>query len=360
MRSAPPRLAESLMTWSLGGTDRHAVLGDLEEEFLARAERDGAPAAREWYWRQLRRSLFSNLRRRWAEPVEWQPRRGGAPILQTLGRDLRLAVRSLSAARTHAVIALVTLALGVGLISAVFSVLDSVLLHPLPFPDADRLATLTSYDLAGKFWFEGMPSAVIVEWRKQTDLFDRVESVEAGSFVFTDEHGSEMVAGSLVSPGLLTLGAAPAAGRLFVGGDGRSGTNHLAIVSERFARSHLHLADDLAAIGRTVVLDGDSYAIVGVLPASFRFPDAVHDLWLPYDAQAPPAVTTGSNLQPPTRLVVPVARLKPGVWWPQAVDQVTARGVAVDTAAGDGGRRSARLNPFGAQVTRRTRTSLVV
>ena len=189
-----------------------------------------------------------------------------------------------------------------------------MLLHPLPFPDAERLATLTSYDLAGKFWFEGMPSAVMSNGGNRRTCSTASKASKRDPFVFTDEHGSEMVAGSLVSPGLLTLlGAAPAAGRLFVGGDGRSGTSHLAIVSERFARSHLHLADDPAAIGRTVVLDGDSYAIVGVLPASFRFPDAVHDLWLPYDAQAPPAVTTGPNLQPPTRLIVPVARLKPGV-----------------------------------------------
>lgn len=279
--------------------------------------------------------------------------------MHTLAHDLRLAVRSLLGSRTHTAIAVATLALGIGINSAVFSILDSILLRPLPFKDADRLVILSSYNVSGKFTFEGMKSSLMLEWRKQTDLFDRVESFERSSFVYTDPSGSEMVAGASISPGLLSmLGVAPRAGRLFTEQDGRGGTDHLVIISERFRRSHLQ--GDPAAVGRDITLDGQPYTIVGILPEWFRFPDALYDLWLPWNAAAPPPPGSSPQRTSLHPQVVPLARVKPGVLLPQALEQVIARGVALNRASGGDGRESAKAYQPGSLVNASTKTSLMV
>lgn len=295
-------------------------------------------------------------------PPSHRPGRGrhtGGAMMRTVAHDLRLAVRSLLGSRTHTAIAVITLAFGIGINSAVFSILDSILLRPLPFKDADRLVILSSYNVAGKFTFEGMTSDLMLEWRKQTDLFDRVESFDWSSFVFADPSGSEMIAGSSVSPGLLSmLGVAPAVGRLFTDADGRGGTDHLVIISERFRQSHLH--GDPAPVGRVLTLDDQRYTIVGVLPAWFRFPDELHDLWLPWNADAPPPPGAGPQRTSLHPEVVPIARVKPGLQLSQAFEQVIARGAAVNRASGGDGRESAKAYQPGSLVDDNTKTSLVV
>jgi hypothetical protein len=87
----PPRLAERLLSWSLVPDDRDAAIGDLCEEFAARAARDGGPGARRWYWRQVRRSFFINLRRRTFEAGA----PSGIPLRGGLLQDLRYSVRAL-------------------------------------------------------------------------------------------------------------------------------------------------------------------------------------------------------------------------------------------------------------------------
>src|SRR5262249_39029025 len=146
-----------------------------------------------------------------------------------------------------------TLALGIGLGTAVFSVLDSILWRPVPYPDANRLVELVSFNTQRKFAFFGFDSpAVMREWRRQTDLFDRMEGYDTPSLVYTNETGSEMVAGAVVPPGLFSmLGAVPAAGRIFVPGDGRTGTETLVVISDAFWRASLKKDPDV--VGRDLI-----------------------------------------------------------------------------------------------------------
>jgi predicted permease len=264
--------------------------------------------------------------------------------------DLRQAWRGLLATRGVAALAALTLALGVGVNTAVFSVLDSLLFRPLPFAGADRLSTLWSYYEQGKFTIKGRFDArLVAQWRNQTDLFARVEASETKSFIFEGATGADMVAGAVVTPGLFAmLDARPADGRVFGEGDGRPGTTRLAVISDRFWRERL--GRDRAAIGREVVLDGERHRIVGIMPPAFRYPDERHEIWLPFDVERPPAAAT---------TFMPLVRLQPGLTTAEAEAKVMARGAGVNRAAGGKG-DSARLMPIGRVFDERTTRSLAV
>jgi len=285
----------------------------------------------------------------------------GAPVSRVLS-DLRLAIRSLRASRAHSMLVVFTLALGIGLNTAVFSVVDSIVFRPVPYPLAERIATLWTYYAPGSgrtlggqavTFRGGFGPALIREWRKQTDLFDRVEAFESKSMVYESESGAEMIAASVVTPGLMDLlGAAPMLGRGFDETDGRSGTDRTVILSERFWSETLHR--DPAAVERTIVLDGERYAVIGVMPRSFRFPDLQQQVWLPYDVVAPPAGASAS-----ARLV-PAVRMQPGLTV-EAIDQrVIERGARVNAAAGGDGQASARPMALGLVFDTRTTRSLYV
>ncbi len=261
--------------------------------------------------------------------------------MSRLRDDLRLAWRSLLKGRATTVLALATLALGIGVSTAVFSVLDSVLYRPVPFPNASRLVALWSYTTESQYIRGLFSSALVVEWRTQTDLFDRVEANERRSFVFADSSGAEMVAGVMVTPGLFgMLGVAPAQGRPFVEGDGRTGSDHHVIVSDRFWREQLH--GDPQAVGREIQLDDGRYDVVGIMPATFRFPDQQTLLWTPFDVEQPPAWAAGVR-----RSFVPTARIHGDLTHAQVDERVKARGADLHRAAGGDGRWSARVMELG-------------
>jgi predicted permease len=272
-----------------------------------------------------------------------------------LRQDIRTAWRSLTAARGTAVLAIATLALGIGINTAVFSVLDAILIRPVPYAEADRLATVWRYNARGGFSYRGgFAPAHIAEWRRQTDLFDRLEGAESRSYIYTSDRGAQMLTGSVVTPGLMSmLGAAPLSGRLFVEGDGRTGTDRRAIVSERFWRSRLGGTPDV--LGRDLVLDGERHEIVGVMPDSFRYPNESQDLWVPFDVGQPPAGAGGARVA-----LTPIVRSAPGLTFEAVQERTRARGGAVAGAAGDNPDDSATLMPLGRIWDERAERSLLV
>ena len=284
--------------------------------------------------------------------------------MRKLTHDLHQAWRSLLATPGTTLLAAITLALGLGVNTAVFSVLDSLLFRPVPYADADRLVALWSYYAPGRFQIAGQFDApLVVEWRKQTDLFDRVEAHETRSFILDAPQGASfnlaapsgafMVAGSVVTPGLMPmLGVAPALGRLFTDGDGRDGSDRHVIVSDRFWRDRL--GRDPSAIGRTIVLDDERYDIVGIMPAAFRYPDEMQELWIPFDVARPPATAKARAS------FFPTVRLNRGLAVVEADARVAARGEEVNRTAGGDGKSSARLATIGQLFDPRTGRSLWV
>ena len=280
-----------------------------------------------------------------------KPPRSGEPLIVKLFHDARQAWRSLLATRGVVALAVFTLALGIGVNTAVFSVLDSLLFRSVPYADSERLSTIWTFYGAGKFVIKGgFTPALAARWRQETDLFARLEASQMKSFIYDGQGGADMVAGAVVTPGLFPmLGVGAAAGRLFDQAEGRAGSDRVAIVSDRFWRERL--GRDPSAIGRPIVLDSERYVVIGVMPATFRFPTAEHDVWLPFDIAQPP--NAGAQFEI-------IARLQAGLARADAEAKVEARGAEINRVAGGDGRSSARLRPLINGFDERTTRSLAV
>lgn len=274
--------------------------------------------------------------------------------MQTLVHDLKLAFRSLMASRVPATIGIVTLALGIGVGTAIFSVLDSMIFRPVPFQHADRLVELWNFNTNGKFSYPRFARPLLLEWQKQTDLFDRVEGYEIASAIYSAPRGSQMVAASFVTPGLLPLlGVAPVQGRLFADGDGRDGTDELVVIGERFWREELQ--HDPHVIGRRLTLNGRAHEVIGIMPASFHFPNHPQEIWLPLDPVQPAARRMKGTFS-----MVAFARIRADVTLDQVREQVSVRGADIVAAIGGRPGVTAKLNFKGEFIDTKTRQSLWV
>jgi predicted permease len=267
------------------------------------------------------------------------------------GRDLRMAARSLRAGGPSTAIAIVTLALGIGINAAIFSVLDAVIFTEVPFRGHDRLVEITNFDPQQKMSFAGTTRRVVSEWRSQTDVFDRVEAYESTSLVYETRRGAEMIAGAAVTPSLFEmLGVRPALGRSFQPGDGEDGSPRTVIVNNAFWRNELGSTADLSQA--VIQIDGQRYSVVGVMPASFRFPTGGEKIWMPYSLENPPA---GS---PVGRTMTPFARLANGVSLEVAEREARARGSRINEAAGGAPQLTASTWQAGRGVDDKTTQSL--
>jgi predicted permease len=286
----------------------------------------------------------------------WQPRgpKQRRNPMQTLTHDLRLAVRSLLSTRVPSAIAIGTLALGIGVSTAVFSVLDSVLIRPMPYQSADRLTEIWSFNEQRQFRSSRLNRGLFLDWRRQHDLFERVEGYEIESAIYAGPRGAEMVSASFVTPGLLPmLGVAPLEGRLLGEGDGRDGTDDRVVISERFWREALQR--DPEVVGRMLTFNGRPHEVVGIMPAAFRFPNSSQLLWFPLDAEQPPAARMTGTLN-----LTAFARIRADLTLQQVSEQVTLRGAALSDANGGRPNVTAVLHDKGAFVDTRVRQSLLV
>jgi len=285
--------------------------------------------------------------------------------MRRLLHDLRHAVRALAASRLNTAIAILTLALGIGVHSAVFSVLDSVLWHAVPFRDADRLVEISNFQQNRGMSYRGMSRELALQWRAQSDLFDRVEGYESASLVYQAGTGAEMIRGAAVTPGLMAmLGPRPLAGRMFTNEDGRAGTDRYVLISERFWAAEFRRDADI--VGRRVTLNDVPHTVVGVMPATFRYPTEAEIVWLPYNLETPPADddrAVGSSVGAGDRTLhvfAPIARLRPGVAFEQADEMTQARGGDLSEAAGGSPDMSARLWRLERGVDEGTERSLLL
>src|ERR1044072_1281820 len=180
--------------------------------------------------------------------------------------DLRYALRGVFKQPGFAAVVVVTLALGIGASTEIFSVVNAVLLRPLPFPHAERLQVVWgNYRTLN---IERLPAkaAEYEDYAKQTEVFDSVAAYANHSFNFTSGAEPERVRGAYLSANLFPTLETPAAlGRVFTRDE-----QHVVVLSDGFWQRRF--AGDRSVINQTMTLDNETYTVIGVMPARFQFP----------------------------------------------------------------------------------------
>ena len=198
--------------------------------------------------------------------------------VEDLARDARLALRTLGTRRGFPLAAVATLALAIGTAVAMFGVLDTVLLEPLPYRAPDRLAMVWTENAAQNLREGRSALADVEQWREQSRTFEDLATFDGLSMTLTSTDGAEQIVGAGMSTNLLTvLGVQPVRGRPFSAAD--EPQQGFVLISHRFWQERFGGADD--AVGATIVLDGVPSAIVGVLPPGFEIATVDADVWQP-------------------------------------------------------------------------------
>ena len=226
-------------------------------------------------------------------------------------KDIRYGVRSLLKRPGLTAVALITLALGIGVNTAIFSAVDSVLLRPLPFKEPDRVVAIWEHTPHLGIARNEFAPANYFDLRKQNQVFEDVGAFGQLSTNLTGDGEPEQLEGQLVTANVFTLlGVAPALGRTFAGDEDQTGREHVAVLSDALWRRRFN--GDPGIINRNVTLNGESFTVIGVMPAGFFFPEREVELWVPWAMEPGQAEGRGDHY---FRLV---ARLKPGVTREQA------------------------------------------
>lgn len=208
----------------------------------------------------------------------------GFPWLEDWARDTKYAMRTLWRTPGFSAVAILVMAIGIGASVALFTVVRSVLLRPLPFPHPDRLVALYSQDDRSKPDSENnVSSGDFYDWQKAAHGYEQMAIWRWSGFNMSGNTGElpEFLNAGTCSWNLFaTLGAGPALGRLFTPNDDHIGAGSTVILSWDFFERRFN--GDPAILGRTIRLNSRTYTVIGVLPAWFRFPDPKIQLWVPW------------------------------------------------------------------------------
>ena len=280
-----------------------------------------------------------------------------------LFQDARYAIRTLRRAPGFTAVAILTLALGIGVNTAIFSLLYHVLLRPLPLPNAQRLVRVSEYHLGATSTLRDpvLTNLTYGAWRLAPRALDVFAAYSERAYDVSGAGDAERVRAASVSPELFQLfDLTPAAGRFFEPREALRGADHAVVLAYEYWRQRFGGRPD--AVGATITLDAQPYAIVGVAPAGFSFPDPDQRLYTPFVVN-PDASTTTQHV----RVFSVIARLVPGATPEQAEAEGTAvvRGlgappVASDLFFGHGGAPAVRVRRLIDDVTAPARPMLLL
>jgi putative ABC transport system permease protein len=299
-RAAEPRYAAGRGAWQL--------LGHVLADGLAGAVREQAAAG-------LRRSA---ARPRTSDAVLPSTDVPPEELMVTVVQDLRYALRTLRRRPSFTIVAATTLSLGIGATAAIFGLVDVLMFRPLRYPAAHELVTVTM--ARGTSLREPAAYPDFIDWRAQSTSFQSLAVARWQSVNLTGREAPERLAGSFVSASLLTmLGAEPLAGRVFLPEETEIGTGQpVAVLSEGLWRRRF--GADAGLVGQTIVLNGQAFTVVGIVPSSFTF-FAGTDVWMPI-TYYPNAV----GLTRKDHSMAVLARLKPDVTLAAARAEMAAIG----------------------------------
>jgi putative ABC transport system permease protein len=199
--------------------------------------------------------------------------------MDTLLADIRYALRNLRKSPGFALVAAVTLALGIGTNTTMFSVVENILIRPFPFNDPSRLAVLYEQQPKNEITRASPSYQNFLDWQRQTKAFSALAAQTAQSAVLSDEEEPLRLLGGVVSWNLFPmLGVAPALGRQMREDEDRPGAPGVVLIGHALWQQRYH--GDSGILGRVIQINGRAHTIVGVMPQGFRFPQS-QDLWIP-------------------------------------------------------------------------------
>lgn len=206
----------------------------------------------------------------------------GVLLLETLAQDLRYGLRTLSKSPGFTATVILTLMLGIGLNTALFTIINGVLLNPLPFPRPDKLVSLWEEDVIDTSVYNPVSGGVFADWQKQAKNFEQMALIGEDTANLSGDGGTlpESIGIRQCSYNLLPLlGVQPELGRFFSEEDDRPGVAPTAVLTNGLWKRRY--ASDSSIVGKTILLDARKYTVIGVLPAWFDYPDARVQLWVP-------------------------------------------------------------------------------
>jgi putative ABC transport system permease protein len=243
-------------------------------------------------------------------------------MMSTLLQDLRYGARMLGRNPGFTIVAIITLALGVGANTVIFSVINAVLLKPLPFPEPDRLALVWETRLDSPDSLNIVSAPNFLDWQQRNDVFENMAMFDSAGRGYNLSGGGEpeRVSGVRVSWNFFeTLGVRPRLGRGFLPEEETPGKHRVVVLGDGLWRSHY--GGDPALLGRAIKVDGEDYTVVGVMPPEFEFQfwSSRRQLWVPI-------VYTAGDRERGSHSFVAFARLKPGVTLAEASAEMDAVG----------------------------------
>jgi putative ABC transport system permease protein len=231
--------------------------------------------------------------------------------MESLTRELRMAVRSLARSRSFSAVAVLCLALGIGFTSAMFSIVNAVLLRPLPYDEPERIVLVYNRFPAKELDQAPVSGHELIDVRDRNRAFERVAALTPRYLNLSGDGEPERLVGARASASLFPLlGVRPALGRTFSPEEDTFGKNDVVVLSYDLWRQRF--GGDPGVIGRKLIFDGQPFTVIGVLPQGFRFGSVVFDAWIPIAidyAHLPPRNARGLAV---------IARLADGVSVEQA------------------------------------------
>src|SRR5215217_1680410 len=277
--------------------------------------------------------------------------------MSSLFNDLRFGLRMMVRNPVFTAIAIITLALGIGANTAIFSVVDAVLLRPLPYPDADRLVFLWSTMNAHGVPQSGSALPDYQGWRDHNKVFDGLGGFYYGDFnLATENEPPERIQGAYITSNLFAvLQVPPALGRTFVPEEEQFGRHRVVLLSDKLWQRRFGGAPNI--VGREIRLGGAPYTVAGVMPHGMPFFDNLpeSELWTPISFAKDDSLGTRNN-----HFINLVGRLKPGVTVAQAQSDVSAIAQAMEEVATENKGVGALVVPLQEQLAGDSRMALLV
>ena len=238
--------------------------------------------------------------------------------MQTIWQDVRFGLRGMKRKPGFSVIAVLTLSLGMGATTAIFSVINGLLLRPLPYRDETRLFTLGQSNQKTGATREGVSPANFLDWREQAHSFEAIAGAEQWGFTLTEEGEPEAMRGWVVTPGFFEiLGSPPVLGRTLQREDYEPGNEQVVVLSHGLWQRRF--GGDAQVAGRQIRLNNQTFTIVGVMPPEFAYPHPPdRELWAPRPGRP------GDPQQRLGNLFRVIARVKAGVSIEQSQQEMSA------------------------------------